>query len=202
MEVPVSDIDRPPARLIVGEVVLERWRPSDLEPLLAAISASIEHLRPWMAWAAGHGRDSVAQFLADSEAGWERGDRFEYAVRNRTDAILGSAGLMARIGPGGLEIGYWIHAQHIRKGIASLVAAALSEMGLCLSSVDHVEIHHDEANIASGAIPARLGFQNLGTFPAERQAPGDVGRDVRWRLNASQFARSQARSLLEGARAR
>jgi RimJ/RimL family protein N-acetyltransferase len=160
----------------------------DLEQLFAAISANIDHLRPWMPWAADHGRDSVVQFLADSEAGWECGDRFEYAIRSRRAEILGSAGLMRRIGSGGLEIGYWIDARHTGKGIATLAVAALTETALELSTVDHVEIHHDEANIASGAIPARLGFRKLGTFAGpEQKAPADVGRDVRWRLDAAQF---------------
>lgn len=200
MEASVIQSEGPPARVVLGDVVLERWRPGDVDPLFTAISANIEHLRPWMPWAASHARDAVVQFLADSDAGWHRGERFEYAVRNQTGEVLGSAGLMDRIGPGGLEIGYWIHAQHTRKGIATLVAAALSEIGLGLSTVDHVEIHHDEANIASSAIPARLGFRHIGTFRVDPKAPSEVGHDVRWRLDAAQFATSPARSLLDGAR--
>jgi RimJ/RimL family protein N-acetyltransferase len=196
------DIDRPPATVIAGEVVLARWRPSDLESLFATISANIEHLRPWMAFAAHHGRNSVAQFLAASEAGWDSGERFEYAIRNRDGVTQGSTGLMARVGPGGLEIGYWLDARHTGKGIATLAVAALAEAGLELSAVDHVEIRHDEANTASAAIPARLGFRNIGTFAVlEPKAPAEVGRDVRWRLDATQFDASPARSLLNGARA-
>lgn len=104
---------------------------------------------------------------------------------------------MRRIGPGGLEIGYWLAAGHTRKGIATLAAAALTAIGLSLSSVDHVEIHHNEANIASGGVPTRLGFTNLGKFPAEPKAPAEVGSDVYWRLDADQFATSPARSLLD-----
>jgi len=67
--------------------------------------------------------------------------------------------------------------------------------------VDHVEIHHDEANTASAAIPARLGFRKIGKFAVlEPKAPAEVGRDVRWRLDATQFAASPATSLLNGAR--
>jgi RimJ/RimL family protein N-acetyltransferase len=196
MEPPGTQIVRPPARVAIGEAVLERWSFDDLDSLFVAVSANLEHLRPWMPWAADHGRDSVAEFLAESHAGWERGARFEYAVRDPGAAVLGSAGLMGRIGPGGLEIGYWIDAQHTRRGIATLAAAALSELGLALSTVDRVEIHHDEANKVSGAIPARLGFSKLGTFPCEARAPGEVGREVRWRLDAAQLAAGPARALL------
>lgn|GEM_PF-490089 len=201
MEAPTIQTDRPPVMVSLGDIALERWRRGELEPLFAAISANLDHLRPWMAWATNHGRASVAQFLADGEASWERGERFEYAIRSGKAGIVGSAGLMSRIGPGGLEIGYWIDARHTGRGIATLAAAALSEMGLALSTVDHVEIHHDEANIASGAIPARLGFRNLGKFPAASKAPAEVGRNVYWRLDAAQFGKSPARSLLDSVRA-
>jgi ribosomal-protein-serine acetyltransferase len=194
------DADRPPTEASLGDVALRRWRLDDLDPLFAAISANLEHLRPWMAFAANHRRESVAQFLADSALGWESGERFEYAILYRRAVIVGSTGLVRRIGPGGLEIGYWVDARHTRKGIGTLAAAALSEMALELSTVDRVEIHHNEANIASGAIPARLGFTNLGKFPAKPKAPAEVGSDVYWRLHAAQFATSPARSLLDSVR--
>jgi RimJ/RimL family protein N-acetyltransferase len=184
----------------LGNVALERWRRDDLERLFALISANLDHLRPWMTFAANHGRDSVARYLADSETGWERGERFEYAVRHGSDGMVGSAGLMGRIGPGGLEIGYWIDARHTRRGIATLVAAGLAEAGLALDTVDRIEIHHDVANLASAEVPARLGFRSMGEFPVVPKAPAEVGRDVRWRLSAAQFATSPARSRLDSVR--
>jgi ribosomal-protein-serine acetyltransferase len=192
---------RPPARVLIGDLVLERWSIDDLDSLLVAITANLEHLRPWMPWAADHGRESVTEFLSQSEAGWECGARFEYAIRNLHDTLLGSAGLMGRIGPGGLEIGYWVDARHTGRGIATLTAAALSEMGLALSTVERVEIHHDEANAASGAIPKRLGFSRVGAVQAQPKAPGESGRDILWRLAAEQLAAGPARALLDRARA-
>ena len=42
------------------------------------------------------------------EDSWADGTAFQYLIiADGTPA--GSAGLMARIGPGGLEIGYWVH---------------------------------------------------------------------------------------------
>jgi RimJ/RimL family protein N-acetyltransferase len=191
---------RPPAREVLGGLALERWQTEDELALFEAIAQSIDHLRPWMVFAADHTHESVARFLSDSEEGWRQGSRFEYALRNPRREILGSAGLMGRIGPGGLEIGYWIHAAHTRRGVALLAAALLSEMALALDTVDHVEIHHDQANLASGAVPARLGFGELGSFAAERRAPADIGRDIRWRMDGEDFAGSPAAALLQEAR--
>ncbi len=197
-----NSVSRPPATLALGAITLTRWRSSDLEPLFAAVTRSIEHLRPWLAFAGEHSRDSIARFLADSDSGWERGEHFRYAIRDRDGTIAGSIALMARIGPNGREIGYWVGARHVHRGIATLAAAALTERGLALAGVEHIEIHHDEANLASAAIPARLGFRKLGTFAAEPKAPADAGRDVRWRLDAADFAASPACALLAALRAR
>ncbi len=202
MELSSERIARPPATLELGAITLSRWRASDLESLFAAVAASLDHLRPWLAFAAEHSRDSVARFLTESDAGWERGERFRYAIRDTGAALAGSAALMARIGPGGLEIGYWVGARHLRRGIATLAAAALTEQGLALAGIDRIEIHHDEANLASAAVPARLGFRRLGAFAAEPKAPADIGRDVRWRLDAGDFPASPARALLADVRAR
>ena len=100
-----------------------------------------------------------ASFLEATAAGWEQGERFEYAIEDRERNLLGSVGLMRRVGPGGLEIGYWVHSGHTRRGIAKLAAAALTDAAFGLPWVDHVEIHHDKENLASGAVPAGLGFQ-------------------------------------------
>jgi ribosomal-protein-serine acetyltransferase len=178
------------------DLVLVRWREEDLDLLLAVLSGTIEHLRTWMPWASRNERESVAQFLAVGEAGWRRGDRFEYSIRDRRRKVLGSAGLMRRIAPGGLELGYWVHVDHTRRGVATRAAAALTQTAFDLGDVDHVEIHHDEANIASGRVPARLGFRNLGTRPVRPQAPGEVGREVRWRLDSREFPASAAGALL------
>ncbi len=40
--------------------------------------------------------------------------------------VLGGSGLHTRIGPGALEIGYWVQADHIGKGYATEVCAALT----------------------------------------------------------------------------
>ena len=168
---------------------------------MRAAAASREHLRRWMAWASHSDLATHRRFLADSDEGWRRGTRFEYAIRDRDAQLLGGVGLMQRIGPGGLELGYWVHAEHTHRGVASRAAAALTEAALALRAITHVEVHHDEANVASGAVPARLGFSRLGVWPAPAQAPADSGREVRWRMDARDFPASEASALLERSRA-
>jgi RimJ/RimL family protein N-acetyltransferase len=40
--------------------------------------------------------------------------------------VIGSSGLMRRIGPGGLDIGYWLHPAWTGKGLATTAVAALT----------------------------------------------------------------------------
>jgi RimJ/RimL family protein N-acetyltransferase len=195
-----SPAARPPSTLALGAITLERWRAGDVEDLHEAVSSTIEHLLPWMPWAREVDRDARARFLRESEQGWAAGGRFEYAVRDAQAALIGGIGLMSRIGPRGLEIGYWVHAAHTRRGVATLAAAAVTEAALGLAEIDHVEIHHDEANLASGRVPARLGFSRTATFAQKPTAPGEIGVEVRWRLNESDFQASAAAALLESVR--
>jgi ribosomal-protein-serine acetyltransferase len=201
MNEPGTPTDRPPGTLVIGKLALNRWRPDDLEVLFSAVSGTLEHLRPWMSWAADHDRESIKRFLAESNEGWVRGERFEYAIRDLQGHVIGSAGLLDRIGPGRLEIGYWVDGAHTRRGAATQAAAALTEAALALSWVTDVEIHHDEANLASRAVAHRLGFRLIGTYPRKPTAPAETEYEVRWGINMDEFATSPASQLLKDVRA-
>ena len=89
---------------------------------------------------------------------------------------------MARIGPGGLEIGYWVHRAYTRRGLVTTAAAALVDQAFRLPGVNRVEIVHDELNVASGRVPRKLGFTEVERRPLEELSPGGSGIGVIWRL--------------------
>ncbi len=191
---------RPPESLRGAGLVLARWRAADRAELQAAVNASRSHLKPWLAWASDESPGAVASFLGASAEAWSSGERFEYGIFSAERVLLGSAGLMARLGPGGLEIGYWVGERHTRQGIASRASALLTATAFALPALERVEIHHDEANVASGGVPAALGFTRVGTFPrAPAGAPGETGREVRWRMQAADFPASAAAALASAA---
>ena len=64
-----------------------------------------------------------------------------------------------RISPGAVELGYWVHVDFTGRGYATACARALTQAGLALSDLARVEIHTDEANAISAAIPRRLGYR-------------------------------------------
>ena len=54
--------ERPDEVIEHGPVTLRRYRPDDVDALFGAVTASLDHLRPWMPWAAAA---DVAHALED-----------------------------------------------------------------------------------------------------------------------------------------
>lgn len=173
----------PPSETInANGITLRRWRRGDAAPLTKAVRESLAHLQPWMPWAAGgYGRAESVEFLDRCETGWRDGTEFNYGIYGGGRRVIGSAGLMTRVGPGILEIGYWVHVDHTRRGVATRAAAALAAAGLAVPGIDLIEIHHQPANTASGAVAARLGFTRAGERPVVD------GVAVVWQLHAGEL---------------
>ncbi len=173
----------PPETLSYAAVSLRRWRADDAELCFRLVNESLEHLKPWMPWAAnGYGLADAREYLDRCEGDWAAGSAFQYLIQV-SGSPAGSAGLMARIGPGGLEIGYWVHPSFTSRGVATSASAALTEAAFGLPGIDRVEIQHDELNLASGRVPAKLGYQPVGTRESGFElAPGDSGISKVWRI--------------------
>jgi ribosomal-protein-serine acetyltransferase len=177
-------MDAPPDQLSSGPVELRRWRSADAELCLRLVRESLDHLRPWMPWAtSGYDLTTAHDFVRRCEADWAAGTAFNYLILSGGEPA-GAAGLHARIDPGGLEIGYWVHPAYTGRGVATGAAGALTGAALALAGVDHVEIHHDTLNLASERVPAKLGYTHVETRPQTRfaRAPGDSGVSKVWRL--------------------
>ena len=175
-------MNQPREILAGGQVRLRRWRAADADTVYRVVLQSLEHLLPWMPWASGYSHDDAVRFSFQSEQDWESGVAYQYAITIE-DAVIGSCGLMRRIGPGGLEIGYWLHPAYTGRGLATAAVAALVGQAFALPGIDRVEIVHDQANAASGGIPRRLGFTEIQrrTRAHGTLAPGEVGIEVVWR---------------------
>ena len=94
--------------------------------------------------------------------------------------MLGSFGLMARKWPATIEIGYWVHVDHIGRGFATRASRALTNATLALDGVTTVCIRCDEANVRSAAVPRGLGFTHVRTETREPEAPAETGQLMIW----------------------
>ncbi|MBJ7608341.1 MAG: GNAT family N-acetyltransferase [Candidatus Dormibacteraeota bacterium] len=177
-------------RLELGELTLRGWHPDDAPALAAAVADSIDHLRPWMPWIAfepvpiEQRRALLQRWAAD----WTDGGDLVCGLFLGPE-VVGGGGLHRRIGPGGLDIGYWIHAAHLHRGYATRMAAGLISLAFTLADVSFVEVHHDAVNVASEAVPRRLGFVLVGDEVRERQAPAETGVGRVWRMQRDEWDR-------------
>ena len=179
----------PPRRIDVGDgLVLRAWETADVDDLTDAVMASIDELKPWMPWAHGFDRDSAAGFIEGRGPAREERTDFTYGIFEHGE-VRGSTGLHARIGPGRLEIGYWVHTAHTGRGIARRAAAALVGAAFALDDVEAVEIRHHPDNARSGRIPEALGFRCLGVLPIVSTDEGDDRTATTvWELTRGAFA--------------
>jgi RimJ/RimL family protein N-acetyltransferase len=172
----------PPYRIQTERLVLRCWDPLDAPRLKDAVDSSLEHLRPWMPWAA-HEPQPLEQkvlLLRRFRADFDGGEDFVYGIFTADESeVVGGSGLHARVGPDAFEIGYWIRADRIGHGLATEAASALARVGLEVCAADRIEIRLDPSNARSAAIPRRLGFREEATLRRRLPAPGAPGlRDV------------------------
>ncbi|MGA2282085.1 MAG: GNAT family N-acetyltransferase [Candidatus Dormibacteria bacterium] len=169
-----------PERIDLGSgLLLRRWRPADAEAQSLAIAESREHLLPWMPWAASASLQERRTTLARWEQEWDAGGDLVYGLFLGAH-VVGGCGLHRRLGPDGLEIGYWVHAAHTRRGYATAASAALTSVAFTLPGITVVEIHHDRANLASEGVPRKLGFMLIGESP--QRSPAAPAESGIWRV--------------------
>lgn len=170
-----------PEMINAGDLVLKRWAPAWADEAARAVVESLPELKPFMPWAHdGYDVEAFRSFIEMSTGQWAEGTAFNYAVFTAVGTLVGSCGLMTRMGPGTLEIGYWIRSEYTGRGYASGAAAALTQAALALPGIERVAIKHDAANQASGSVAAKAGFTEVERVRKEPEAPGETGIDVVW----------------------
>ena len=171
-------------------LVLRRWTEDDTETVAALVAANIEHLRPYMPWIAFEplSTDDRRALERDWEEKWLAGGDVILGIFEDGVAV-GSTGLHRRIGTGGLEIGYWVHVDHLGKGIARRASAGLTTAAFTRPEIDRVEIRHDISNAYSRGVPSALGFTLIGRDAPNRdtKAPAETGVDLVWRVTRDEW---------------
>lgn len=178
-----------PARIETGRLVVRVWQPEDALPLKDAIDTSLDHLRRWLPWAASEpsSPEALHDRLRRFAAAFDEGREWLYGVWTRDETqVLGGAGMHPRIGPGGLEIGYWLRAAAEGHGYATEAIGALTAAAFAAGGIDRLEIRCDPQNVRSAAVPRRLGYDHVETIGAPTQTAGGEPRPTMvWRLMRS-----------------
>ena len=182
-----------PIEIVRGPLLIRSWQEADADGLASAVADSIDHIRPWLPWAAElpSDRDGIAQamsnFIRESFA------KDDESVGLFLDGrVVGGSGFHPRLGPGGLEIGYWVHQDFVRRGIATTTSRALTDLAFSRDGIDRVEIHHDKANVASGGVPRALGYTQVGGEQREAKTPQQTGLMVIRRITRGEWLTKNA----------
>jgi RimJ/RimL family protein N-acetyltransferase len=173
----------PVDRVELAGPVLRRERIGDEELVAATVMENLDHLRPWMPWAVPESGtlDAQRERLIEVEKRWGDGTDYSFLLLDSSETeLLGVFGLHRRIGPGGIELGYWLSRHATGRGFATMGARELTAAALRMPDVSQVEIHCDEANQRSRRIPERLGYRLDRIEPDEVKAPAEVGRSMIW----------------------
>jgi RimJ/RimL family protein N-acetyltransferase len=194
----MKTIPGPAYRILSPRLCIRCWNPTDSARLKEAIDASREHLRPWMPWAQ---EEEPIQYYIDRlrrvRGEFDLGQDFTYAIFSRDESqVLGSTGLHTHGNRHAREIGYWIHVDHVGRGYATETSSALTKVAFEIDGMDRVEIHCDPANLASAAIPQKLGYTHEATLRRRSHwSNGKVEDSMLWTLFASEYPTSPAAQL-------
>ena len=179
-----------PERLEHDGLVLRRWTEADAELVEAAVTANVDHLRPYMPWIASEPMPIEARRALEREweAAWAAGGDVIYGIFE-DGVVVGGTGLHRRIGQGGLEIGYWVHVDHLGEGIARRASEGLTSLAFTIAGIDRVEIRHDISNVHSRRVPEQLGFHLIGRDAPNRElrAPAETGVDLVWQMTREEW---------------
>jgi len=185
-------------RIETPRLLLRCWSPEDAPAWRAAVDESNRHLRPWIPFMKDEPRslEETAEWLRSLRALFDSDQAWRYGVFDRGEGeLLGENVLLRRVGPGGLEVGYWTRAGRDGRGYATEATAAMVRAAFELWGAERVEIHCAPGNLASAAIPAKLGFLHEATL--KDRAPdteGAVHDLMIWTLFADGYAASPASS--------
>jgi len=176
-----------PEVLDAGVVTLRRWTVAWVDDLDRAIRASLPELSLFMPWATeNHGVAESQEFIDRSRSEWDAGETWNYAMFDAAERVVGACGLMTRMGPGVLEIGYWVGSAYAGHGVATAAALSLADAALHVDGVERVVIKHDIANPASGRVAQKAGFSRVGQIETEPLTPAQTGVQAIWELRRAE----------------
>ena len=193
----VLPIPGPAYRIVTQRLVLRCWEPRDALLAKAAVDESIEHLRPWMPWAAGHPQELQEHInrLRNWRGKFDLGQDYVYGIFSPDEQrALGGCGLHLRLlSTDAREIGYWIHKDFTNQGLATELSAALTRVAFEIDHVRRVEIHCQPQNLRSAAVPRKLGFVHEATL-RKRIPLGEerLGDSMIWTLFIEDYPDSPA----------
>ena len=166
----------PPYRIETERLVIRCYEPEDAPLLKAAVDASLDHLRLWMPWARAEPQslDEKVELCRSFRGQFDLDQNYVYGIFTPDETEqLGGSGFHKRAHEGALEIGYWVAAGAVGRGIATEVTAVQVRVGFEVCGLDRIDIQVEPRNERSLAIPRKLGFREEGTLRRRLDPDGE-----------------------------
>lgn len=174
------------------------FAPGDTASLSRAIAESIDHLHPWLTWTAHEplSFDDRLTWLRCQRGHFDLGGDYCFGVFSKDESMLLGVALL-RMGSSvdEREVGYWVHKDHLRRGIATEVVAALVRVAFHVEQVASLEIRTFPHNVASAAVATRLGFSGPVVDPLSYPMPSGDKVDLHvYAMSRVEYASAPARN--------
>jgi len=185
------NIPNPAYRIETKRLVIRCWKPEDAAMIQEATAASKEHLLPFMPWAVDEPQtvEQKVELTRRFRGLFDRGEDFIYGIFDQNELrALGGTGLHTRPTDNALEIGYWLHKDFVNQGFITETTAALTKVAFELYHVERMEIHCAIENLASAAVPRKLGYVHEATRRRLAFAHGEKSDRMIWTLFADEYS--------------
>ena len=181
----------PAYRIQTRRLTLRPWSPEDAPALEAAYTPeTLAHLSAWIGWAANEPttRAQKVARLRKMRGRFDLDEHYVYAAFDPGGELVGGVELSPAAGEAALELGYWVRAERSGQGLATEMSEALVWAAFRWHRARRVEVRCDPRNLASAAIPRRLGFTHEGTRRQTfEDAAGALRDSMIWTLMGSEF---------------
>lgn len=190
-------LDGPAYRIETARTLLRCFAPSDVDALARAVTESVAHLRPWMPWAVHEPVPHAKrlEWLRTSRGHFDLGSDYTYGIfEPESGRLIGSAGLKMGATVDERELGYWLHVDHVGRGLATEVAMALVRVGFDVESLSCIDVRCDPENAPSARVAQKLGCAGPLVDPLSQPMPDGSKRDTLvFTLSRVEYAISPAR---------
>jgi ribosomal-protein-serine acetyltransferase len=160
-------------------IIVRPYRESDAQALFEAVAESRDHIRPWLPFADAHQTvEESFDWIIHQQANWlTREDLILSIWEKATNRFLGGTGIHPENWEHRcFEIGYWLRASAPGQGYMTEAVQLLTNYAFVSLAANRVEIHCDERNVRSAAIPRRLGFVQEARLRNHMAAPDGILR--------------------------
>lgn len=167
-----------PEALRTSDFVVRWYQNGDGPAMAESISSSVEHLKPWMGWAAeSHTAEECEARARKFRANCLLNTNFILGVWSLDDTrLLGGTGFHLRgvrdVWDGVGEIGMWIRGDEAGRGLGTALLKAMLAWGFSEWPWERLSWHCDSRNMASRRTAQKAGMKLEGTLRGDK---ADVG---------------------------